>query len=205
MENAGCIFIHKNVFFRSPGKVSQPSSSSKKEFKEESECISMILHEIVHQYIGNLLGMPFHLKEGLAQFFEAKMLQIYLDSFRNSSSFQFSNENDQEINIGNELAEANMSEIMDTMNSEIERKMMRKKNSENDNLKVNVSFLEEINEQKNSAIGPSFGLCFNGATYEQARQFVVERIEKIGERELQQRLRELSKNKSFQYIGSSWL
>mmetsp|Transcript_7604 Transcript_7604/g.11291 ORF Transcript_7604/g.11291 Transcript_7604/m.11291 type:complete len:501 (+) Transcript_7604:2005-3507(+) len=61
MEHHGCIFILENVFLEDG----------------IDEIMEMIAHEIVHYWFGNRIGLPFWLKEGLAQYFEKNISDAF--------------------------------------------------------------------------------------------------------------------------------
>ncbi|KAG8347758.1 putative Peptidase family M1 [Trypanosoma vivax] len=61
MEHHGCIFLNESVY----------RTSGDKGLKDATSRVMLIVHELAHHWIGNLLGMPFVLKEGVCQFIES--------------------------------------------------------------------------------------------------------------------------------------
>jgi aminopeptidase N len=59
MEHWGCITLHVTG-----------STDKKKQKKQEDEFIELIIHELAHFFVGNLVSFPIVIKEGLAQYFE---------------------------------------------------------------------------------------------------------------------------------------
>ncbi|KAL0478313.1 leucyl aminopeptidase [Acrasis kona] len=78
MENWGCIFL------------ALPSQDKKekgnKQQKKDDSFVELIIHELAHFWFGNLVAMPFHLKEGLAQYCEKKFGDVILGRAPTSSN-----------------------------------------------------------------------------------------------------------------------
>jgi aminopeptidase N len=75
MENWGCIFL-------------MLVESEKSKQKKDDGFIELIIHELAHLWVGNLVAMPFYIKEGLAQYCEKKFGDVILG--RTSSNTQSS-------------------------------------------------------------------------------------------------------------------
>lgn len=74
MENWGCIFLN------------EAACQTNKKDKNHEKLIELVVHEVAHQWLGNLVGLPFWIKEGLAQYFEKLVADKMLN--RKSASYQ---------------------------------------------------------------------------------------------------------------------
>eukprot|EP01099_Mayorella_cantabrigiensis_P002081 TRINITY_DN1915_c0_g1_i1.p1 TRINITY_DN1915_c0_g1~~TRINITY_DN1915_c0_g1_i1.p1 ORF type:complete len:653 (-),score=152.91 TRINITY_DN1915_c0_g1_i1:147-2105(-) len=91
MEGWGCIFLNSTVLTHSRSCSSTSSSSSTSSLPgSEDELLSTLLHELVHQWIGNLVGMPLWMKEGITLYLESKLLSLSPTTANSAlSSFPF--------------------------------------------------------------------------------------------------------------------
>lgn len=76
MEHHGCIFLNESIYSltQSVGgtgaRGASRSNAPGSETVVEVERVELIVHELVHHWVGNALGMPFVLKEGVCQLME---------------------------------------------------------------------------------------------------------------------------------------
>src|SRR5262245_32085835 len=82
MENWGCIFLDEAT--TNPTKKASSVVSRGKSGDGPSPAITslvqLIMHEVVHLWLGNLVTLPFWAKEGLAQYFEEIMAAAALQT-----------------------------------------------------------------------------------------------------------------------------
>lgn len=70
MEHHGLICLKDALYLSSHGSTPSCSSSSNVVSQTRKEQENLILHEVAHHWLGNAIGMPFSIKEGLCQWLE---------------------------------------------------------------------------------------------------------------------------------------
>nr|CCC92561.1 unnamed protein product [Trypanosoma congolense IL3000] len=72
MEHHGCMFLNETIYTSTQAgdKGSARSGTSAPGVNIEVERTKLIVHELAHHWMGNTLGMPFVLKEGVCQLME---------------------------------------------------------------------------------------------------------------------------------------
>lgn len=70
MEHQGLICLNESIFSSSGANSSTKNNSAKNKEEKELERAMLIVHEIAHHWIGNAIGVPFSIKEGLCQLIE---------------------------------------------------------------------------------------------------------------------------------------
>jgi aminopeptidase N len=72
MENWGCVFYHFTSLLEGNDDA------------DWNRCFTeLVVHELAHFYFGNLVAMPFHIKEGLAQYLGIHIADIILEETTN--------------------------------------------------------------------------------------------------------------------------
>lgn len=70
MEHHGLIYLKDALYLSSHPSTPSCSSSSNVALQTRKEQENLILHEVAHHWLGNAIGMPFSIKEGLCQWLE---------------------------------------------------------------------------------------------------------------------------------------
>jgi len=69
MEHHGSIFLAEAAAIISSGKAYD---------SQRDELVELIIHEVAHYFVGNITGLPFWVKEGLAQYYELNLADEFL-------------------------------------------------------------------------------------------------------------------------------
>lgn len=68
MEHHGCIFLNEDIYKTPSGKGA--AAAKKNAEHQKIAQTELIIHEIIHHWIGNALGLPFAIKEGICLLLE---------------------------------------------------------------------------------------------------------------------------------------
>lgn len=68
MEHHGCIFLNEDIYKTPSGKGA--AAAKKNAENQKVAQTELIIHEIIHHWIGNALGLPFSIKEGICLLLE---------------------------------------------------------------------------------------------------------------------------------------
>ena len=71
MEHWNCITLHAT-------ESGIGMSDRKKQKEKQDAFLELIVHELAHFFVGNLVGFPIHIKEGLAQYYEKTIADVML-------------------------------------------------------------------------------------------------------------------------------
>lgn len=79
MEHHSCIFINESLCGQTSCAAGTKTKSSISTQKMEEDIATMITHELTHHWMGNAIGLPFELKEGVCLILEASIGDLVLE------------------------------------------------------------------------------------------------------------------------------
>ncbi|EPY20939.1 hypothetical protein STCU_08769 [Strigomonas culicis] len=74
MEHHGCIFLNEDIYRTPSGKGAAKRNAEAQKVAQTE----LIIHEIIHHWIGNALGLPFAIKEGICLLLEQCLGDVLL-------------------------------------------------------------------------------------------------------------------------------
>ena len=192
MENWGCIFLDEGTTNPNSKKAGAGGGGGRSSAKSSDapsagvlSLVQLIMHEVAHLWLGNLVTLPFWVKEGLAQYFEEIMAAEALQTAAPSSSSNASKKPVSSTPTPTAAAAATRPVAAGVAGPGSSATALSEEKKSNSGSDASASV---------TSLGQGFSKLFNGMTYSAALRWVRDQAGRMGPDAFREAMRGLVQN-----------